>query len=64
MGAFMKDNLADASAAVTATGGPVILWLAEVNVVLTFVSLVLGILFLLWRWHRYLRRIPEPGELP
>ncbi|MBP2230828.1 hypothetical protein J2847_004137 [Azospirillum agricola] len=49
----MFDHPTDnAAAAVTLTAPGWATLLADVNAVLTTTSLLLGIAFLLWRWHR------------
>lgn len=48
----MADKLLDNTAAVQALTSPA--WtaaLAQINIALSFVSLVLGMAFLLWRWY-------------
>lgn len=53
MGGIMKDQLQDAAAAATTISSPAwVYYLSQVNVVLTFVSLALGIAFVIWRWRR------------
>lgn len=49
----MSSNKLDYATAINAATAPA--WaavLSQVNLVLTFVSLALGIAFLLWRWRR------------
>lgn len=59
----MSAKAIDGAAAVTAVSAPV--WapgLYEINQWLTAISLVLGLLFLLWRWRRLARLTPHLKE--
>ena len=60
----MLPKLNDAAAATATVTAPVWApWLTEVvNPLLTSISLILGILFLAWRWRRAVRRDSEDDE--
>ncbi len=60
----MLPRINDAAAATATVTAPVWApWLTEVvNPLLTTLSLILGILFLAWRWRRAMRRDAEDGE--
>lgn len=49
----MKNLVQDVTAAATTVSSPVwAYYLAQINLVLTFISLALGIAFLLYRWRK------------
>ncbi|CCG40169.1 hypothetical protein [Magnetospirillum molischianum] len=54
----MPERIDNASIVAALTAPAWVPVLSTINVVLSFVSIVLGLAFLAWRWHRAVRSTP------
>ena len=53
--------ITDTAAGMTAATAPVwATWLSQINTALTTISLIIGIVFLAWRWSRDVRNHKDP----